>query len=144
MIDRILKKKSHKITALIQCPHITQFSFNFQKFSANSNATFEGLDYGPLYTITAEPPGTSQENIMTTWVQIAWTGVFGGMILTATGGNCIVIWIVIGKIGFVILNAVGRGCPGKVVMCTWLCLRCANAGNNFIRGSGAVVLHVLM
>ncbi|XP_049820597.1 tachykinin-like peptides receptor 86C [Aethina tumida] len=66
-----------------------------ERFSANSNATFEGLDYGPLYTITAEPPGTSQENIMTTWVQIAWTGVFGGMILTATGGNCIVIWIVI-------------------------------------------------
>ncbi|XP_048521233.1 tachykinin-like peptides receptor 86C isoform X1 [Dendroctonus ponderosae] len=53
------------------------------------NKTFEGLDYGSL--TEANTPSSTD---LPKWIQAAWIIVFGCMILVATGGNCIVIWIV--------------------------------------------------
>ncbi|XP_023012805.1 tachykinin-like peptides receptor 86C [Leptinotarsa decemlineata] len=61
----------------------------------SSNRTFDGFDYGLLVPVPSQPTDTSQGNVMPVWVQVAWSAVFLLMILTATGGNCIVIWIVI-------------------------------------------------
>lgn len=64
------------------------------------NGTFEGLDYGPLFpvTIPSNPPVKKDDNLtMPWWAQTAWTLVFTLMITVAIGGNCIVMWIVVGK-----------------------------------------------
>ncbi|XP_050308448.1 tachykinin-like peptides receptor 86C [Anthonomus grandis grandis] len=56
------------------------------------NRSFQGLDYGPLL----EGSGSKQSaSDFPMWIQAAWIVVFGAMIIIATGGNCIVIWIVI-------------------------------------------------
>lgn len=41
---------------------------------------------------------------MPLWVRLLWTVVFTVMVAVAVGGNCIVIWIVTGKI---LLNPIG-------------------------------------
>ncbi|XP_030754649.1 tachykinin-like peptides receptor 86C [Sitophilus oryzae] len=56
------------------------------------NKSYEGLDYGPIIEQTLTKESNSE---LPFWVQAAWTSVFALMILIATGGNCIVIWIVI-------------------------------------------------
>lgn len=73
-----------------------------------NDTSFEGLDYGPLHPLllsTAIPSPlastasvttttVTKDNGMAVWAKAAWTTVFTLMILTAAGGNCIVIWIV--------------------------------------------------
>lgn len=63
------------------------------------NSTFEGLDYGPLFpvAIPSKPPKAEDNLSMPLWVQLSWTVVFTSMIVVAMGGNCIVMWIVIGE-----------------------------------------------
>lgn len=67
----------------------------------DENATsFEGLDYGPLFpaAIPSKPPSKPGDYLsMPWWVQMAWTVVFTSMIVVAIGGNCIVMWIVVGE-----------------------------------------------
>lgn len=68
------------------------------------NNTFEGLDYGPLFPISISSTSTvkKEDNLtMAWWAQTAWTIVFTVMITVAIGGNCIVMWIVIGNYNFV-------------------------------------------
>ncbi|CAG9769271.1 unnamed protein product [Ceutorhynchus assimilis] len=57
------------------------------------NKSFEGLDYGPLTEGSAAKGSNSD---LPAWIQAAWFTVFATMIFIATGGNCIVIWIVTG------------------------------------------------
>lgn len=42
--------------------------------------------------------GADDNLSMPLWVQLLWTIVFTVMVAVAVGGNCIVIWIVTGKI----------------------------------------------
>lgn len=49
---------------------------------------------------------------MSLWVQVLWTVVFTTMVAIAVGGNCIVIWIVIGEtISIVQRSHMLRPCP---------------------------------
>lgn len=59
---------------------------------------FGGIDYGLIEPIHNQNVDNGFSRVMPIWVQIAWSAVFILMILTAAAGNCIVIWIVIGKI----------------------------------------------
>ncbi|XP_044257934.1 tachykinin-like peptides receptor 86C isoform X1 [Tribolium madens] len=60
------------------------------------NGSFQGFDYGLLVPISSKTPvADSGEIFMPIWVKILWTITFLVMILVASGGNCIVIWIVI-------------------------------------------------
>lgn len=72
----------------------------FSRFQAdiNINESFIGLDYGPLFPIPSQPSIDTEDNLsMSWWIKLIWFAIFIIMVLVAIGGNCIVIWIVIGK-----------------------------------------------
>ncbi|XP_060523858.1 tachykinin-like peptides receptor 86C [Cylas formicarius] len=58
---------------------------DYQFLESSTSQQFEDPDSG----------SESWDSVTFIWVQIAWTAVFSVMIVTATVGNCIVIWIVI-------------------------------------------------
>ena len=85
------------------------------------NGTFQGFDYGLLVPISSNvPEPDTGENLMPIWVKVLWTIIFLGMILVATGGNCIVIWIVTGKwvnfpFSYLILANLSKNVPPNAI-----------------------------
>lgn len=76
-------------------------------YSVNATADYpinatDGYDYSPdneSYTYDYVGPTNSSDPavsfILPWWRQLLWTILFGGMVIVATGGNLIVIWIVL-------------------------------------------------
>lgn len=47
----------------------------------------------------SRPLDSVDDNLsMPLWIRMLWTVVFTVMVAVAVGGNCIVIWIVVGKV----------------------------------------------
>ncbi|XP_072379905.1 tachykinin-like peptides receptor 86C [Diabrotica undecimpunctata] len=65
------------------------------KITPPLNGTFEGLDYGLLIPVNPTHETSDYDHSMPLLVQLAWSTIFLFMIVTATCGNCIVIWIVV-------------------------------------------------
>ncbi|KAF4525101.1 hypothetical protein B566_EDAN006323 [Ephemera danica] len=64
-------------------------SFNISLYDNQS-------DYGNIYVGNASNNGTLENQfILPWWRQLIWTVLYAGMVVVATGGNVIVIWIVL-------------------------------------------------
>lgn len=74
--------------------HSPEEMFYSTSFPLNYNFTlFDNFTYNN--TNATEPSSGGNQFILPWWRQMIWTVLFAGMIVVATGGNLIVIWIVL-------------------------------------------------